>query len=87
MCFSVTFHAIVGEAFTELIHHYEADAERIIGPTKFLEEENLNFISTRTTYTKNSSQETNVQIQFILLFLIELIDLLLESEECCHLFS
>lgn len=28
-----TFHAIVGEAFTELIHHYEADAGWIIGPT------------------------------------------------------
>lgn len=28
-----TFHAIVGEAFTELIHHYEADAGRVVGPT------------------------------------------------------
>lgn len=33
---SDTFHAIVGEAFTELVHHYEADAEWVVGSTKFL---------------------------------------------------
>lgn len=39
-----TFHAIVGEALAELIHHDEADAERIVGPTYFLQEENGNMI-------------------------------------------
>lgn len=33
-----TFHAIVGEAFAELVHHDEADAGRVIGATQFLKE-------------------------------------------------